>query len=239
MRSIKPKSPQNTWGQITDLNLDKIFNAQLQLLDEIGVKIDHKKGLSLLADAGAKVDGATKVAKLSPDLVTSCLAKVPEKVVYGGRRPEDDIELRYNQGHFYTRTVSGTEMWSDPLTGEVRRASMRDLQQWIRLIDALDYDIVTSVYPDPAEVPVNIRDICAIQNALENSTKPVSIGPYDEISFKYMLELVMAVRGTAEALRARPLMNVLIASISPMVLPGNQIDLIFMGSDHGIPLELN
>jgi trimethylamine--corrinoid protein Co-methyltransferase len=106
------------------------------------------------------------------------------------------------------------------------------------LVDALDFDFVTSIYPDPDEVPVKIRDIQIASIAFQNTTKPFVIGPYNENSLKYMIEMGLAIRGSKEKFKMRPSFSILIASISPLQLPKNQVEMILMGCKTGVPLEL-
>lgn len=236
---MKEKMMKERFGRfLTTLEVQKIYEAQIEIMAGIGVKIEHEKALQLLSDSGASVDHEKKIAKIPQSLVEKCLARVPGKVVYGGRVKEQDRVLIPDQAIPYTRTVSGADMIVDPETGDVRKSSIKDVENWIRLVDALDFDFVTSIYPDPDEVPVKIRDIQIASIAFQNTTKPFVIGPYNENSLKYMIEMGLAIRGSKEKFKKRPPFSILIASISPLQLPKNQVEMIFMGCEAGVPLEL-
>ena len=221
-------------------DIENIYAAELEILSDLGIRVEHESALDLLEDAGAIVDRDSRVVRMKSDLVETCLSKIPRQVTLAGRDPDQDCLLTTHQEAFYTRTQTGSEMYADPETNVVRQATMTDLKKWMRLQDALNYDIATVIYPDPQDqdVPLGIRDVLVVKTAFESSVKPVIIGPYDGNSLKYMIELCLALRGSKQALRKRPPLSILIASISPLILPENQVEMILMGCEYGIPLEL-
>lgn len=221
---------------IDEVNL--IHQAELDILENTGIKISHEKVLKMLADIGAKVDFDTQVVRISTDLVEAALRKCPKNVVCSGRSKKDDRIMGPDQDHFFKRIAGAEETYVDPKTGLYRKGSVSDIADWIRVCDALNYDFVSGFYPDTQEVPVKIRDIVVAKTSFENSTKHFVIGPYDEFSFKYMIELAMSIRGGKKALKERPMLSILVASISPLQIPENQVDLILMGGEHGIPILL-
>jgi len=223
---------------LSDEDVRRIHSTELEILESIGVRVDHQEALQMLEEAGAKVNLGEKTVRIPPDLVGKCLEKAPDDVVFAGRNKEDDKILGPQQQGPYTRSSSGTETYVDPVTGQARKASIEDIENWIRLQDALDYDFCTSVYPDPDEVPIKIRDIRIMEVAFNNTRKHFAIGPYGETSLKYMIELALAVRGGKEELKKRPIFSILIASVSPLEFPPNQVEMILMGSKYGIPLLL-
>lgn len=223
---------------LSDQEIDQIYATELRILESIGIKIDHENALELLAAAGAKVDRGSRTVLLPPALVEKCLAQAPRQVVFAGRAPEDDRKLAYDQTGPFTRTITGAEIYRNPQTGEAGKGGISDMIDWFRLVDGLDYDFCTSFYPDPEKVPLKIRDIQIVATAFMHTTKHLVIGPYDADSLKYMLDLALAIRGDRDAFRKRPLFSIMIASISPLQLPRNQVEMILMGSEYGVPLEL-
>ena len=103
---------------ISDEGINKIHQSTLTALDEIGVKVLHDDGLSLLADAGAKVDKKTNIAKMPPFLVEKCLATVPDKILLAGREEKNDILLE--PGKVYGRNGGGPGSIVDIDSGDVR-----------------------------------------------------------------------------------------------------------------------
>jgi len=71
-------------------DVDKIHDCSLEILWERGIRIQHPRALSLLADAGAKIDDSTKMVHLPPKLVEKCLQNVPRE--FYRRTTLDDLK---------------------------------------------------------------------------------------------------------------------------------------------------
>ena len=65
--------------------IKEIHENTIIALQEIGITVNHDQGLSILADAGAKVDHKTQIAKIPSSIVESCLRAAPKEFIMAGQ----------------------------------------------------------------------------------------------------------------------------------------------------------
>ena len=233
---------KNNKGGIDDIRIlskdgmQKIHEQALRVLEETGIRVDSDTALKMLADAGAGVDFTTKTVKLPPQLVETCLEKVPRKITLAGRNPKRDLVLEPD-GIMYTRNAGGQTQILDINTGEIRNALLTDVEDHARVIDALDYiDFIAPVYP--CDVPLETMELHVLERLFHNTEKHINIRALDRRNFPYLIKMAEAVAGGKEALKKRPVMSILEAPISPLQFPDVFIDSLFLGGEYGIPIEI-
>jgi trimethylamine--corrinoid protein Co-methyltransferase len=82
---------QPTLRILDDDELTAIHAGSLEVLERIGMRIEHTGARELLAGAGAKVDATTGVVRFPSVLVEEKLALVPRTLDYHGRSPAFDF----------------------------------------------------------------------------------------------------------------------------------------------------
>jgi len=222
---------------ITDEGLQKIHEQSLEILEKVGMNIMHKRALELLGEAGARVEKNSTRVRLPKSLVEECLKKVPSRIVYGARVPEQDLVAEPG-GDFHTRPMTGGEGYIDLETREWRKVLTRDLIEWTTLADGLEHvDYVASIYPD--DMNLDTRDVHILRLLLEHSTKHVEVQPYTGMGVGYMVEMIKAVQGGSEEVKKRPLLSVLTSALAPLQWLPYSLDILFTVGPLHIPIELN
>jgi trimethylamine--corrinoid protein Co-methyltransferase len=218
---------------LTDEELKKIHDTSLRILENTGMLIDHQRALQILNDGGAKVDFKNKRVKFTPDLVNKCLQRVPRTIVYGGRNPENDMVLKTG-GELYTRGNSGQTSYVDLETGEYRAGKLEDVKQWAILMDALPN--INGVGPlHPANVPTTTSDIHSLRALLENQRKHINNQAFTVKNLKYELEMIVAVQGSREEVKKRPLFHNIVCVVSPLYVSEEDVDMLMLADEYGIP----
>jgi trimethylamine--corrinoid protein Co-methyltransferase len=197
---------------LTQGEQEHIHALVLRVLGEVGVAYNSPKAIDLLAAAGAQVDRQRLTARLSWELIESCLSTVPRQVLLAGRDPDND---RLLGGDRLVVTSDGMATYVyDDATGERREGTSRDLAQMIRLGDALDE--LDTLWPspqaadlDPATAALEMNAIC-----LRNSTKHIQ----DEVRTPGMVGPMLAIYEAAigASLRERPVFSVTNCTIAPL-----------------------
>ncbi len=227
----------NTFKILSEQEIKKLHSASLEVLNTVGVKVESEKVRKMLAEAGAKVDHETMMVHFPPNLVDESVKKAPKKVIYGGRNPENDLVLEPG-GDIFCRPTTGAEGYIDLETGEYRLATMSDLKEWTRLTDGLEnIDYCGSLYP--SDVDADTRDIRMMSVMLQNTEKHFVLQPYSGEHLESMVELALAVMGSKEELKKRPIFNVLTSILSPLELLEYASDIIITAGKYGIPVEMN
>jgi trimethylamine---corrinoid protein Co-methyltransferase len=222
---------------LSDDAMQKIHQQSLEILEKVGMSINHRKALETLGQAGAILDKDSSRVRFPKKLIEDCLKTVPSRIVYGARIPEKDLIAEVG-GPFHTRPLTGGEGYIDLDTREWRKVLTRDLIEWLTLADGLDQvDYVASIYPD--DMMLDTRDVHILRLMLEHSVKHVEVQPYTGRGVGYMVEMIKAVQGTDLEVKKRPLLSVLTSALAPLKFLPYALDILFTVGPLHIPIELN
>jgi len=205
------------------------------VLGEVGVEIHNPGVVAMLADHGAKVGGDRDRVFLPGDLIDSALATVPSEFrlydVEG--RPAGD--LGGDRVHFTPGSAAITML--DPETHATRPPTTGDYVRYAKLVSGLPRIDFQSTAFIPADVHPNVSDSYRLFLGLMYCGKPVVTGAFTIEAFRIMKDLQVAVRGSEEALREKPLAVFSCCPTAPLkwsdVTSQNVVDCAL----HSIPVE--
>lgn len=215
--------PHNGWrgGQLKLLStkdLTKIHSSALDILENIGLRVQSTRIMKIYEDAGAKVDLKEKKVNIPRSMVNQALKKAPRKVMLHGRDPRRDILLEDSRVYF---GLGGSPIPQilDYRTGEYRRPHKSDVAEATRLGDALDnYSFVMSI-AGAYDVPPEVEYLHELEAIYANTGKPIiHPGPGAEYARK-VLEIATAVAGGKDEFEKRPIIAVYSETASPLVMP--------------------
>jgi trimethylamine--corrinoid protein Co-methyltransferase len=161
----------NQWKILSDEDVKAIHNASLQVLSEVGIRIRHKRIVETLCDLGA--DYQDERLRLPDDLIDKSVEACTKKVSVRSRGGKN---ITLGDGSLHWHNLGGARDIYDPASGHVRRATVQDVRDSTRLLDALDQ--VTSITPffTPTDVPGELMSLAMYRYALPHTTKPLQ-GP--------------------------------------------------------------
>jgi trimethylamine--corrinoid protein Co-methyltransferase len=213
-----------------------IHASSLKVLEEVGVQIDNENALKLLADAGANVDYKEKLVYIPESLIQEVLKKVPSE--FRLHDLEHKQELLFAEDNVYFNPGSTALYILDRQTMNMRRPTSKDLTDFIRLTDALQYIHAQSTAMVVNDVPDSVVDRFRFYLILKNSAKPIIAGAFtiDGLyDMKRMLEIVV---GGEEALRKKPCLLMDVCPSPPLkwsrITSQNLID----SAKFNIPIEI-
>ena len=213
--------------------LERLREATLDILDDVGVRFDSDEALLVLSDNGARVDKATRVVRFPPDLVLQAMTRAPREFTLAAREPACDLPLR--QGVTYSTTDgSGTEV-IDWRTRDRRPSTKADVADAARLLDYLPslafwWPTVTS--GDFGQTGP-LHDLDAAWNNTVKHLQGMFMG---KSAAQYAVEMATVIAGSREALRERPLLSDLICPVSPLVQDRDAIEAALVLASAGIPI---
>lgn len=214
----------------------RILDEARELLARLGVEIHNGTALSLLGDHGAPVDFAAQRARIPAALVDQALASAPRAVRLYDVRGEQTHDLSGSNVHF--TPGSAAILVLDSATGTMRRPTTADYVRYAKVLCGLENIAAQSTALIPADVAEKVQDSYRLFLSLLYGEKPVVTGAFTIESFGVMRAMQVAVRGGAEALRARPLTIFSCCPTSPLkwsdVTSQNLLDC----AAAGIPVEL-
>lgn len=221
---------------LSEDELKQVHQASLRILEETGMMIDHAEARELLQAAGARVDHDSRRVYFPRQLVETCLGKVPRRLTYHGRTSEYDFVVEAG-GRIFSRTAGGAMNYVDLQTFEYRRARLIDWQEFVTLADALP-NINALCTMHCSDVPDTTSDLHSLHVLLEFQHKPIVHHAGSLKNFRNMLEMMLAVSGTSEALRDRPPVHHLVCPTSPLYIAEDDTAQLLLAVRSGIPMDV-
>ena len=186
-------------------DIEKIHSASLRVLEEVGVSVQDPDFLKFLGNAGANVDYDRKRAGMSEALVNECMKKAPRQLTFYARDAKHDV--KFENGKIYAHPTGGAANVLDLDSGTARPANRKDVEDLTKVVDALPniHTQVMIVYP--SDVPERLRDIHAVDAVMRNTGKNFDATPYNDESFRFIIDMIVAVQGEEEFRREPIIIN--------------------------------
>lgn len=120
---------------LTDDQIKDIHQASLEVLAEVGVRVEYRPALELMADCGCNVDFDKRIVKIPEYILKKALQSAPSRFTLYGRKLEFDVHV--NTQNIYT--IGGSSaLFVLGLDGKRRPATLQDLADLTRLQDNLE-----------------------------------------------------------------------------------------------------
>jgi trimethylamine--corrinoid protein Co-methyltransferase len=223
---------------ILDDNEISLINQNTRIvLEEVGIKFPSDKALKLFAEVGANVDFKGQIVKIPADLLDKYLATSPRNYTMAGLRPDLDVHLGNGDGTYFYCSGEAPKI-VDFETGERRLSVKNDIANHARIANYLP--IVSLVWPSVsasdkgATSPLHGLEAC--YNNTEKHVESESV--MDEVSARYAVEMAIAIAGSEENLRKRPILSQLLCCIAPLAQDKGGIEAAMVFAEYGIPVGL-
>jgi trimethylamine--corrinoid protein Co-methyltransferase len=213
----------------------EVHQAALNILEDPGVKIEHEEALDIFKRGGAEVDLEKQIARIPSFLLEYTLNHAPRFMTVCGRDSKYDVKsangVHYSSGHGATFII-------DIDTGERRPSTKQDLETNVRIHDALEntHFIFPEIYPQ--DVPEKTLDRHISQALLSNTVKPVIATAFSGKGAKDLLKMGIAIAGSDEALRRRPMFTVSLGIITPLCFEPDRVDALIEMCRFGHPFQI-
>ncbi len=232
--AIEPIKPAFRCRLQSDENLDRLQEATLQILEEVGVRFPSDKALAIFADHGAQIDRARQVVRLPRELVRRAMATLPRYFYLGARDPACDLPLAEGVSYFATDGC-GVEV-IDFETGERRPSRKADVGRMARVADYLPG--ISFLWPmvsaQDCGATAPLHELEAMWN---NSGKHIqSETLMGELPARYAVEMGVVMAGSREELRRRPMFSLLVCTIAPLTQDKDGIEGALVLAEAGIPV---
>jgi trimethylamine--corrinoid protein Co-methyltransferase len=222
--------------KLSDDQIKKIHRSSIAILERTGVVIPHKDMRRRLEAAGAKVDHANEKVHIPESLVMDCLDKAEKQFTLYGR--DLNKVARFGQGTRNYNTIAGEAYWVDRIGEDRRFATLEDVATAARFVDALEEITIVGAMSDPHELPVEARCVQVLAEQIRNTTKPATFWFHDRASAKYIVEMLIALRGDEQQAMTYPLCYPFLEPISPLRFPMNGIDLLYETARLNLPVPI-
>ena len=188
---------------LTDDLIRQIISEATDVLCRLGVEIHNEKVLAMLSDCGCSVNMEESHAVLTSQIIDKALNAAPASFgLYNvaGKQTHD-----FSGDNVYFTPGSTALHILDSHERKMRKAVTADCISFVKITERLDNIASTSTALISTDVPEGISDSYRLYLSLLYGSKPVVTGAFTIESFEVMKDLQLAVRGTPESLKEKPL----------------------------------
>jgi len=219
---------------LTPQEVKRIHDATLHIIANVGVRFPSKRALEIWESHGASVDHDKMIVKARPALIEEALKTCPPVYTLAARDPAQDLPLDGN--HVYVGTDGcGVEVL-DIQNGQRRTSRLQDVADIARLADATEEIAFHWVPVSAQDMPPETRGLHEIKAIWENSTKHVQTESiYNVHEARAAIEMAIAIAGSKEALRQRPVLSLMECSAPPLAHDAGSLEAALLAAEYGIP----
>jgi trimethylamine--corrinoid protein Co-methyltransferase len=135
MRPVRPGMQGGTYKPLTQLDMERINEAALCALEEIGLADAPQSGIDIMVDAGAILgdDGRLRYPRA---LIEDMLTKANREITLCARNQKHDLHLSEKKVHY--GTAGAAVHMVDVQSRSYRESTVRDLHNAARIVEHLD-----------------------------------------------------------------------------------------------------
>jgi trimethylamine--corrinoid protein Co-methyltransferase len=204
-RPVWPGLEGGRYKPLTDADIQKIHHAALDVLENIGMADAIPSGIEVMTKAGAKLQNNGRLT-FPRALIEDTLAKAARKFPLYAQDPRYDMEPWGSKVYF--GTAGAAVHMVDPITGEYRESTTKDLYDVARIVDTLDHihffqrAIVCRELTDPFEMDFN-----TCYASVFGTTKHVGTSWVAPEQLEASLQMLHAIAGGEDKWRERPFVS--------------------------------
>jgi trimethylamine--corrinoid protein Co-methyltransferase len=219
---------------LSESQIAAVHQRALQVLDGVGVRVDHQLARELLLKGGAR-PGEGRVVFLPPQLVEWALQVAPSTVEVYDRR--GTLAFRLGRGGAGGQPRFGIGVtclyYQDPQTDAVTPFGRQHMRAMVRLGGALpSFDVISTVGV-VQDVAPGLSDLYATLEMVANTTKPLVLLVSDEAAYPRVLDLLEHLCGE---LAPRPFVIPYVNPVTPLVINAATVDKVWPSIEGGLPL---
>ncbi len=191
-----------TFKPLDDTSIQKIHQAVLKILAEIGLADAPESGIEIMTAAGATLGDDGRL-RFSAALVEDTLAKANRNVTLHGQDEKHDIHPGGKRVHF--GTAGAAVHLVDVENREYRESSLRDLYDAGRIVETLDNvhffqrPMVARDMEDPADLDLN-----TVYAAVSSTQKHIGTSFTTAENAQQSIDMLQMIAGGEDKWRARP-----------------------------------
>ena len=220
---------------LSDELIERIIGEARDILGHLGTKVQNPRVLKLLGEYGVRVDLEKSHAWFPAPVLDRALASVPHSFKLYDVLGAETHDFSGTKVHFTPGSAALHIL--DHQTQRIRKPDTADYVRYVQLLTGLGHIAAQSTAFIPADVVDRVSDSYRLFLSLLYGEKPVVTGTFTIESFRVMRDMQLAVRGSEQELRAKPLTIFSCCPTSPLkwseITSQNVVDC----AAAGIPVE--
>ncbi len=222
------------WKQESETISELVHRHSVQILRKTGFCVPDPGTLARLKAAGFLVNEETSMVRIPEEFFQPALERLPRNVTLYNRDRTAAIDFQARSSFMGAGTPVNVV---DLETGERRSATRQDVRNFVSLQDALpEVDIVrpTVTATDMGEA----SDLVEITDLIRFTSKPLVHRTLAAERVADAVEMLAAVAGGEDELRAKPNFATLYCPISPAYFTQENIRCMLRWAEFGVPITL-
>ena len=212
---------------------EKIHQAVLEILSEIGMRVNHDEAMALLIDAGCDVQDNGMV-KIPRGLVLKSLESAPDNIAIYDREANHVMDLGGHRSYYGTGSDLIYSLESE--TGKRHPCVLEDVVQAARVADTMpNLDFIMS-FAHPSDIPAPRAYLHSFQAMAANSVKPIVCTAVDRGDLSEIWEIARILRGSEEELKAKPYSIYYGEPVSPLQHGVESVDKLLFCAEKSMPV---
>ncbi len=222
---------------LSQQEIERIHAASMEVLADVGIRVDYGKARELFGQAGARVDEGTQAVRIPESLIQWALEQAPASFTLYGNDPDFQMEVGGDNVCF---AGLGTPTHIlDVETGERREVTLADVRRHLQIIDGLDHIHNSQMDIWPGDIPMTTIHAEAILAWARHSHKSFGMGCYGFLPTLDMMRMMAIAVGGKEELRARPRFFTICSVNSPLQMIQMQAEGLLICAEYGQPLAMS
>ena len=217
---------------LNENQIDRFHYAALEILERLGVRMTHPRGLEVLAGAGCRIVG--QQVYFPSWVVEKALFQAPKRLVLGARDNQRSVTLE-DRRTWFGPTLECIN-YLDPINGQRSPCRSEHIKIMARLCDKLDNYNWNMTLGLADDYPASMADKVASRTAMEFCRKPTVCCCNDEVSLNEIYEMALLCQGGVEAFNRQPLLLHLADPVSPLLYYDPVVTKIMFCAEKKIPL---
>ncbi len=209
----------------------RIHEASLQILVEVGIRVDSARALQVLKTAPGVTFQDQQHITIQPETVEWAIQQAPATIDIYNRRGEPVIHLGDDRTRF---GIGVTNLfYQDPASGDILPFSRKHMRQSVGLGNQLpSYDVISTI-GILRDVEIDEADLLGLLEMVANTFKPLVILISDDKQFLPGLVLLEHLVGD---LAAKPFIIPYFNPVTPLILNQATADNMLTSIEKGLPI---
>lgn len=218
---------------LTQEQVERIHDASLELLEEVGLKVRYEPARELFKQHGCSVDGER--VKFPRAVVEKYRKLAPPTFTFHGRDPKFDKTIPQDSPVIVT--ASSAPDIIDPVTGVERRAESKDIARIAHLINELPGYDMFSISTLADDAPAAQFTISRLYPSIKYCLKPIRVTTTDHKDTLSIMEMAYMVAGGKEAYKEHPfLTHHYCPVVSPLTMDNLSTENVMYFAAEGLPV---
>jgi trimethylamine--corrinoid protein Co-methyltransferase len=222
LKQLPPREITNPYKPIEVLDpeqIERIHEASLSVLEDLGMRFMSDEALDILAAAGADVDRGERHVRFDRGFIEEAMAHAPAQFTLHARNPARNVVIGGNRISF--TPVSSTPNFSD-LDGGRRPGTYEAFCNFLRIAHSLNIIHFIGGYPvEPLDLPVPTRHLDCYHGFITLTDRAWRTYALSRERSVDGIEMICIARGIdRDRLAREPSLMTMINTNSPLVLDG-------------------